>query len=317
MRLFEFNFNKLRQGKIIDQSSSTVDEAIEKIKINCSDFLSMRAKSKRFLYRGMKQVPSDIFISQSKDVRSSTVDGASSAKWAKLCDFYLKNVGFTALRGNSTFCSSILSEADIWGDQYFAFPLNGFSFGYSLGMSGFAATMYKYPGKPDEPFIPDNYSKEEIEQLSLQFIKMNRITNQNLELGMKKDRDIWIRGRFIFVHYDKYKNEIYKAFGFNFSHQDFHFIENPTETQQIIAVKSDPSLISSIHNASEKVEKAAVDAMIKFRRMGAMYHIKYPTVQKYGLKFAPKSYFNMKYITPENKKYAQSLIKKQGINNEN
>lgn len=320
MRLFEFDINKLKQGKIIDYGSSDISEAIDKIKLNCSDFLKIREKSKRFLYRGMNSVP-DIFISQSRDSRSA-IDGPTSSRYKRLADFYMKNMGITALRGNSTFCNSKLRDSENYGKIFFMFPINGFSFTYSKKLTGSSAEAYEYP-TPDSgeraPLIPEDLTPLQLNILSRQFIYDNQIKTNNLAWPLVNGYDVWIRGRFIAVNFQKYQHEIYSEFNNSFIPSDISIISNPTEQQQIEAVSDSPSRLPNIRNASIKVEMAAVEKMYKDRTMYPMFYIKHPEVQKFVLRKDPYLIMNMnpRFITPEIKAYAaeQDKIKRGRENN--
>jgi hypothetical protein len=142
-------------AKLQPNSEIAVNETITSvnnfIKTHCSQFLKIVISSKRFLYRGFKEVESEphsnMFIgyprADRRPVDSQTSDDAY-ANAANYTDMCLKRSGFSALRGNSIFCNSKISEATPWGEVYLIFPINGYTFGYSSIFSGCAAISYKF-----------------------------------------------------------------------------------------------------------------------------------------------------------------------------
>lgn len=121
---------------------------IKLVQKNCSEYLSDVSSTGKLLYRGFTEYRDRMaygeyksngplyFIGKSREDRlpigSNYSDKHSFQRICQLtCDIYLKLVGFSALRSNSTFVSSTQEMANMWGEKYIIFPINGFSFGYS------------------------------------------------------------------------------------------------------------------------------------------------------------------------------------------
>ena len=98
------------------------------IEKNCSDYLKYVAQTKKFLYRGQRDVTHPIYIGYPRADRRPK---DSDEKGQELLDNVLLSRGFTAVRGNSLFTTGDIFQAESYGTAYVIFPLNGFSFTWS------------------------------------------------------------------------------------------------------------------------------------------------------------------------------------------
>lgn len=196
------------------------------INTNCSEFLGSVKESHQFLYRGILGPGNlGIFLGQSRSDRQVIAktrghEGANEGqKVANMCDELLVAAGFTAVRGNSIFCNPVFNNAGLWGSVYIIFPINGFSFGYSLQFTNSTAEAYQYPPYSQKyPYQPSNdqvdyllahgFSEEEAQE----FAYKNSIFHTNLAQAMEKNRDIWIHGKYLGVP-NSYSYELCKYYG--------------------------------------------------------------------------------------------------------
>jgi hypothetical protein len=109
-------------------------KALKFIDSHCSEFLSSMKKSRKILYHGFRTEDisslNGIFIGKPWHKR---IPKDSDLKLQQTLDFIMNNEGFSALRGNSIFCTSKQNKASDFGHVFLIFPLNGFSYSYSGG----------------------------------------------------------------------------------------------------------------------------------------------------------------------------------------
>ncbi len=109
------------------------EHVINVIKTQCSEFLPIYKKCGP-LYRGISTKIPEIFMAATPINRKPTDTHQSDQD---KFDNLLYKSGFTALRRNSIFCSGDEYFARAYGNVYLIFPLNGFSFTWSLYIQDF------------------------------------------------------------------------------------------------------------------------------------------------------------------------------------
>jgi hypothetical protein len=181
----------------------------ETIENNCSDALKSYHDAGTMLYRGVNvSKPIKSFLGQNRDQRN--VVSGSNPVIGKICDLLMKEAGFKALRGSSIFCGSKY-EAARWGRVlYNIFPINGFSFAYSLNHTGCSAGSYRYSDLLYEK-IKKYYesdlinakfplTKSQLKLVSQQFVDDNQMNQTDLIPALQYGKDVWITGRYIALH---------------------------------------------------------------------------------------------------------------------
>lgn len=123
MRLYE-----LEAGNRKELVNSNIDLYIQTIKTRCSDALSAMQTTKEFLYRGVQTGEINQFKGKSRESRKPLM---TTGNQQEEIDNILRNHGFEALRSNSIFCSSTMSQVQNYGRVYMIFPVNGFDFTWS------------------------------------------------------------------------------------------------------------------------------------------------------------------------------------------
>jgi hypothetical protein len=189
---------------------------------NCSDILSLYKNNFAkngvinnctVLFRGIIHPPSDIFKGRSRNDRKVVTGSDQNA--ANLCDQLLRYAGFSAVRGNSLFCSSSYEHTVVWGKSYVVFPVNGFTYGWSKTHSNTAADGYDFsPLSYAEKY---NTTIQELDampnkmEIAKQFVENNSLLNNiGIEDAIDKRRDLWVHGQMIAFDYGLYKEEIMK-----------------------------------------------------------------------------------------------------------
>lgn len=109
----------------VDENAMKVISFVEK---HCSQSMDIFKQSKHVMFRGMGNEKRDVIIGSPWTNRRPK---DSSVEDQNMLDSYLEAAGFTALRRNSTFVSSNLSQAENYGSVYVIFPKNGFSYTWS------------------------------------------------------------------------------------------------------------------------------------------------------------------------------------------
>jgi hypothetical protein len=126
-----------------------VDPA-ELIRTECSEFLKMLGSSDTFLYRGIKgALEKNIPVAFWDYTKPRKKPMDTPVEIQTVVDTVLKSAGFTALRGNSLYCTSSFSFAEIYGKDnvYYIFPKNGFTFTWSEKYKDFYEEFVsQYPG---------------------------------------------------------------------------------------------------------------------------------------------------------------------------
>jgi len=104
------------------------------IEKNCTDFLTDVRATGAFLYHGYFEPPGKDFLLAAPSDNRLPRDTAREV--SDLANTYLESAGFAATRKNSLFCTASFDAADTYTDSasgtYFIFPLNGFSYTWSM-----------------------------------------------------------------------------------------------------------------------------------------------------------------------------------------
>lgn len=106
---------------------SSVDEMIEKIKNDCSDFISDICPSGKMMYRGMKNIPEEFHQNMSC---SKTVPEYDDEYWNKFFNDYLSK-NKVLKREGVTYGTSKRETAEGYGNCFYIFPVNGYKSAFS------------------------------------------------------------------------------------------------------------------------------------------------------------------------------------------
>jgi hypothetical protein len=103
-------------------------KALTFIDNHCQQFLKDAKKAGDYLYRGLRNSPDSIFIGKPRLERiSKDTKTENHIRLNKM----LKACGFKARRDNSIFCTPSSYVAKEFGDVFFIFPIDGFSYTWS------------------------------------------------------------------------------------------------------------------------------------------------------------------------------------------
>jgi hypothetical protein len=145
------NFEEINPGehKRLSNDDATLEKIGAFIQAHCKTMLSANKAANKFLYRGIDAMMSNnsIFLANPRTDRRplDTKVGVQSTM-----DDYLRSQGFTALRTNSIFCTSDYEDAALFGDVFIIFPLDGFSYTWSMRHADWVIT---------EKYLSPNYTK--------------------------------------------------------------------------------------------------------------------------------------------------------------
>lgn len=104
------------------EDSEDLDKMIEKIKTECSEFIS-KTTQRDSLYRGMEE--EDNFISY-HSIRTDRKPRNTPKAVHDVIDSYFEKRFNLKYRSSSVFCSQTLSSVRVYGKPYFVFPVNGY-----------------------------------------------------------------------------------------------------------------------------------------------------------------------------------------------
>lgn len=130
--------NLKKQHKAAQPHDQQTINYVNMVLRDCTQAVDAFRKSNRLLYRGMHDTPGSVFRGMSRDDRSPT---DSSNKDQEIVDNVLKLAGFSALRGNSIFCSGSINQAASYGDAYIIIPKDGFQFTWSSKHQDFYSSV--------------------------------------------------------------------------------------------------------------------------------------------------------------------------------
>lgn len=100
------------------------DQVVEIIKANCSEIIGSYQKAGNCLWRGIRDAKKPVIIS---DIRQHRLPVQMAPKAHFALEKAFTELGLTANRSNSIFCSAHVHVAGDWGDIYAVFPKNGWS----------------------------------------------------------------------------------------------------------------------------------------------------------------------------------------------
>lgn len=184
-------------GGVNNYSDEKLENVLQFIEKHCTEALLAFKRANLFLYRGIgydTRQPA-IFLAITPKFRPPS--GQTYNK-QYLFDMILSSQGFMSLRTNSICTSSVLMNALDWGNPYFIFPLNGFSFTWSkfiedVGGSPFlSAALDDIEGNIDPKIGPS------IKQ-SKNFINRMKYKNNDFSGALKSGHEISIHGQYVAI----------------------------------------------------------------------------------------------------------------------
>jgi hypothetical protein len=160
---------------------------------DCSGSIMVMQNAQQFLYRGTNNAP-DVFMGRTRnDRKSRETDQSIQDK----IDEIMIAAGYTALRSNSIFCSSDASFAGQFGEAYLIFPVNGFSYTWSIEIDDFVM-MDNIADELKNPNFLNNYRFR---------------NNSSLKSALKSGNEILVHGSYYAFESQKYKNLLSKLLG--------------------------------------------------------------------------------------------------------
>lgn len=211
-------------------------------------------------------------------------DDELNEEMGRLVDDKLLKMGFSALRGNSIYCSGDYNTAWIYGDPYYIFPYDGFQFTYSTKIIDMVLDAGDY------------FKGEDIEDFEKMapaaFVKKFGLKNKNLQQGIESNNEIYIHGKYIALHHESFSGIstpefLHKNLGLNIYPPNGKWNEMylqaisqrkapHSEKEQLQALQSDWRSYFSIPNPSDKVTEAA--SYYSFGKLAK--YLKKPTLEQ-------------------------------------
>lgn len=140
---------------------------------DCSKALHAFKETGKFLYRGIKNPPSGLFLGKSRDNRQP-ID--SSAEIQQAVDTILSNAGASAIRSNSIFCTSNDSIAIDYGSPFFIIPKDNVNFTWSNKVKDLYQMMSDF-GIHDETQIENLGYIDFFDTYSKVWVKLSELRN--------------------------------------------------------------------------------------------------------------------------------------------
>jgi hypothetical protein len=198
MRIDELDHTTLSPGEQKDIPQEKLDKIIVFLQEHCKIIIDQYRNSQEFLLHGQRNMP-DVFLGRSRDSRPP-VDTLPQAQ--TLIDEKLKGAGFTALRGNSIFCTSAEVMAGDYGTLYVIFPVDGFSFTWTPKVSDFSGRYYLNYPEDAQRFIEKNKDLSPRE-----FVRSYGFLRSSLKMALLSGYEIYINGSYVAVRYGTPMNE--------------------------------------------------------------------------------------------------------------
>lgn len=199
MKLYELD---LQPGQKQDYHEPGVDKTAEFARLiqkDCSEALAAMRAGGQFLYRGLKSQELRAFKGAS---RTDRVPLSTKAHHQLMLDQMLTEFGFKAIRSNSIYCISDISEAQYYtkmvGMTYMIFPINGFDYTWSV----YSGDLYAMMGASEYKKL-ENGDWEEIQE-KYQF------TNKHLNKAIEKGHEVMVHGQYYAFSVKHYQYEFYK-----------------------------------------------------------------------------------------------------------
>jgi len=244
---------KLKKQLAADQTTSHkkfIGFWNQNVETNCSQALKEFRAVKRVLYRGTEVAPHKAFVGRSR-LNRMTKDSDPTSQI--MFDFALTKLGIKALRSNSIFTSSKISQAESYGDLYVIIPANGFIFSYtsegdvqidypselvSEKKINVINKLIKKAGRdPDDYDLASDYLESSIRDIKKDFSKdpvLSKLkaedlvdlaefkkryapTDKNLRKGLKDGVEILINGSYYAFDYNTYHDVLEKVLKFKLS----------------------------------------------------------------------------------------------------
>lgn len=182
----------------------------------CSDSLYDIKETHKLLYRSVSTSNNlKIFLGQNREKRK-TIE-RYSFKYAILIDLILKHYNFEALRLNSIFCNSDLSQVRGFygGSTYIIFPVTGFKFTWNEDFSSANAMIYflnimdinsmqdiKAHNITEKYIKDDKLSDQDFKYLAHAVMASTRFDNTDFKKALESGNDIWFKGKYIAFDYN-------------------------------------------------------------------------------------------------------------------
>jgi hypothetical protein len=176
-----------------------VETIVPLLEKNCSNVISGMREAKKFLYRGIKNQTSAVFIGKSRKDRQPM---SSTSEFHANINMAFVAAGLKANRSNSIFCTSNLADSAGYGESYMIFPVNGFHFTWSPRISDLYVQEVSLWGddqgayeKRVKFFREANPSEELIEE----FLAKAQYKNTDLGAAIMSGNEIMISGTYYAV----------------------------------------------------------------------------------------------------------------------
>jgi hypothetical protein len=194
MRIYEFNEfdSELAPGEKMDflsTNASANDKLILLIEKHCSDALQAMRQAHKPLYRGFRGSHGYAFIGAPRKARRTFTNKGV----VDLFNEHFKRSGIKANRSNSISTTSAAGAANTFGDLYYIFPVNGFSFSWSPMVNDFGSIFGGYNleefhnAYPGEGSLVDEFN----------------YTDRYFDAALKSGNEINILGRYVAVEAER------------------------------------------------------------------------------------------------------------------
>jgi hypothetical protein len=198
MKIYEIEAGEKEPIAPEDEITDRLNHVIPLVQQHCTQSLHAMRETGKYLYRGIKQSPPLVFLGQSRNNRNPS---ASPGQFQRNVDAAFNMAGFKALRSNSIFVSSSISEAKNYSYEgvYLIFPVDGFSFTWSPRISDLYIDEYN---------IFDDYTKRTLffreddasPELLKEFLERSLYRNTDFTSAIESTNEIMISGKYYAIH---------------------------------------------------------------------------------------------------------------------
>ena len=194
MKLYELDINPGSKQEISSsgyelgdrtEDRAKAEEYCKLIQENCKESLAAMRAGKEFLYRGSANKDFKAFKGASRENRRPL---STKAHYQVLLDEMLTQYGFTAIRSNSIYCTSNISEADYYsksvGTTYMIFPIDGFKFTWSE----YSGDLYALMNAADYRTLDD--------RRFVDFMDKFKFVKTRLNIAIQDGHEVMVHGQY-------------------------------------------------------------------------------------------------------------------------
>jgi hypothetical protein len=176
--------------------NTNITEIKQFIKQNCSQILSVyKANPLKKLYRGLHVNASPYPLALTGESPTNRKPQNTPIDIQNKIDNKLKEAGFSALRSNSIFCSSVYEDTESYGAVYIIYPFNGFT--YTWAENIYDLTLQFCLFKNYKSSVKNDFNEDLYKLSGKEFVDKYKFRNTDLNSALNGGEEICIHGKYL------------------------------------------------------------------------------------------------------------------------